>query len=74
MKLHYERKSTVFELERQPMPEGRFRALCSLMLAAIIGGVLVGIVALVGFWAVPWLVGALLGVLVAIGFYRSMTD
>ena len=40
------------------MPEGRFRALCSLALAAIAGGVFLGAVALVGVWAIAWAVGA----------------
>lgn len=44
MKIHFEHKSTSFTFERQPMPECRFRALCSLVLAAIGGGVLLGLV------------------------------
>ncbi len=59
MKIHFELGDIVFECERDPMPEGRFRALCSLAGAAIAGGVLLGAIALVGFWAIPWVVGAL---------------
>lgn len=47
------------ELEREPMPLERFTALCKLALAAIGGGVSLGAAALVGFWAIPWSVGAL---------------
>lgn len=47
------------------MPEGRFRALCALALAVIVGGVFLGAVAMCGIWAVAWAVG----VLVAVGFY-----
>ena len=46
------------EVERHSMSESRFRALCTLLLAAIGGGVLLGAIALVGFWAIPWAVGA----------------
>lgn len=54
------------EFERRPMPEYRFRALCSLVLAAITGDVFLGAVALVGVWAIVWAVGAL----VVYGFYK----
>ena len=60
MKIHFEHGKTSVTLERQPMPEGRFQALCSLGLAAIAGGVFLGAVALAGFWAIPWSVLALL--------------
>ena len=53
MRIRLEFLDTAFELDRPPMPEGRFKALCSL----IAGGLyvaLVGIVAalfgLVGVW------------------------
>lgn len=59
MKIHFEHKSAVFEYEHHPMPEGRFRALCSLALAAIAGGVFLGAVAMCGVWAIVWAVGAL---------------
>lgn len=59
MKIHIEHSGTIFEYEHRPMPEGRFRALCSLVLAAIVGGVFLGAVALVGAWAIVWAVGAL---------------
>ncbi len=38
MKIHFELGDIVFEYERNPMPEGRFRALCRLALATIAGG------------------------------------
>lgn len=43
MRIRLERSGTVFEYERPPMPEGRFKALC--LLAA--GGLYVGLVAAV---------------------------
>lgn len=58
MRIYIEHNGTVFEYEHRPMPEGRFRALCSLALAAIAGGVFLGAVALVGVWAIAWAVGA----------------
>lgn len=59
MKIHIEHDNTVVEYEHHPMPEGRFRALCALALVAIVGGVFLGAVALVGVWAIVWAVGAL---------------
>ncbi len=60
MKIHLEYHGVVFEYEHHPMPEGRFRALCSLAGAAIAGGVLLGAVHMVGIWAIAWAVVALL--------------
>ena len=70
MKICLEHGKTVFEYERRPMPEGRFRALYALSLAAIGGGVSLGAVALVGFWAIPWSVGAL----VLVGVYQLLKE
>lgn len=50
MKIHFEHKSTVFEFERRPMPEGRFRALCTLILSVIGGAVLLGLVHMLDIW------------------------
>ncbi len=58
MRIHIEHNGTIFEYEHRPMPEGRFRALCSLALGAIAGGVFLGAIALVGVWAIAWAVGA----------------
>ena len=58
MKITWKHGDRSIEFERRPMPEGRFRALCSLALAAIAGGVFLGAVALVGVWAIAWAVGA----------------
>ena len=65
MKIHFERKHTVFEFERKPMPPERFTVLCKLAGAAIGGGVLLGAIRMVGVWAIAWAVGAL--VLVGLG-------
>jgi len=70
MKIHLEYHGVVLEYEHRPMPEGRFRALCRLTLAAIAGGVLLGAVRMVGVWAIVWVVGAL----VMVGFYKTMID
>lgn len=59
MKIRLEHGGTILEYEHRPMPEGRFRALCSLALAAIVGSVFLGAIALVGVWAVVWAVCAL---------------
>ena len=55
-------------IEREPMPPERFRAVVKLAGFAIGGAVLLGAIALVGFWAIPWAVGAL----VATGLYKLM--
>lgn len=68
MKIHLEHNGTVLEYEHRPMPEGRFRALCSLALATIAGGVFLGVIAMVGVWAIVSAFGAF----VAYGFYRMI--
>lgn len=65
MKITWKHGDRSIEYEHHPMSEGRFRALCSLALAAIVGGVLLGLVYMVGVWAIAWAVGAL--VLVGLG-------
>ncbi len=58
MKIHLELGGTVFEYERSPLPENRFRALCALAAA----GLYVSMV-----WAVAALCGASGLLLVLIG-------
>ncbi len=65
MKITWKHGDRSIEFEHQPMKESRFRALCSLALAAIGGGVLLGAVRMVGIWAIVWAVGAL----VLVGLY-----
>ena len=65
MKITWKHGDRSVEFERKPMKEGRFRALCALALAAIVGGAFLGAVAMCGIWAIAWAVGAL----VAVGFY-----
>lgn len=60
MKIHFEHKSTVFELERKPMPEDHFRAVCKLAGAVIGGLVLVALVHMTGLMAAVLEVVALL--------------
>ena len=45
-------------IELVPMSQKRFEAVCNLVGLAIGGAVLLGAIALVGFWAIPWAVGA----------------
>lgn len=70
MKFRLEMDGKTFEFERQPMPPERFNALCKLAGAAIGGAVLLGAIHLVGFWAIPWAVGAL----VAMGLYKILEN
>jgi len=70
MKIHLEHDGTILELERTPMPESRFRALCALGFAAIAGGVLLGLVHMVGIWGVA---GAL-GALAMVGVYKAIQN
>ncbi len=56
------------QVERDPMPPERFKALCRLAGAAIGGTILLVAIHLAGFWVVPWAVGAL----VAVGLYKLM--
>ena len=59
MRIYIEHNGTVFEYEHRPMPEGRFRALCALVLTVIVGAVLLGLVHMLGVWGLAWVVGAL---------------
>ena len=52
MKITWKHGDRSIEFERQPMKESRFRALCSLALAAIGGAVLLGAVRMVGLAAI----------------------
>lgn len=70
MKIKLEIDGKTFEYEKKPMTPERFSIVCKLAGAAIGGGVLLGAVHLVGFWAIPWAVGAL----VAVGLYRLMKE
>lgn len=70
MKIKLDVDSRVLEYERDPMSPERFSTVCKLVGAAIGGAVLLGAIHMVGFWAIPWAVGAL----VAVGLYRLMKD
>lgn len=64
MKITIDRSGDVVHttIEPVPLPPERFEALCKLAGAAIGGAVLLGVVRMVGFWAIPWaLVLAVLG-------------
>lgn len=57
MKIRLERDGTVFEYERQPMKESRFRALCALAAAGVYAGLVIGVTALCGGWGVVAVMG-----------------
>ncbi len=57
------------QVERDPMPPERFKAVCGLVGAAIGGAVFLSAVRMVGVWAVAWAVG----VLFMVGMYNLMT-
>lgn len=59
MKITWKHGDRSIEFERRPMPEGRFRALCALVLTVIVGAVLLGLVHMLGVWGLAWVVGAL---------------
>ena len=52
MRIRLEHNGTVFEFERKPMPEGRFRALCAIVAAGLYAGMVAAVTALCGIWAV----------------------
>lgn len=70
MKIRFDLDGKIFEYEKEPMTQERFKVVCKLAGAAIGGGVLLGAIHLVGFWVIPWAVGAL----VAVGLYKLMKD
>lgn len=70
MKIRLDVEDKHFEYETEPMTPERFKIVCNLVGGAIGGAVFLGAIYLVGFWAVPWGVGAL----VAVGVYKLMKD
>lgn len=48
MRIRLEYHGTVFEYERRPLPEGRFRALCALAAAGVYAGMVWAVAALCG--------------------------
>lgn len=57
MKIRLERSDTALEVEKEPMPEGRFRALCAVAVAGVYAGLAIGIAALCGIWGVVVVLG-----------------
>lgn len=70
MKIMVDADNKVFQYDREPMSPERFSTVCKLVGAAIAGAVFLGIVHMVGFWAIPWAVG----VLVAVGVYKLLVQ
>ena len=60
MKIRLEHHGTVFEYERKPMPEGRFKALCGLAAAGVYAGMVRAVASLCGFLGVLLVVVATL--------------
>lgn len=56
MRIRFEHNGTVFEYERKPMPEGRFKAVCGIAAAGVYAGMVWAVAALCG---VPGLVTVL---------------
>lgn len=52
MRIRLEHNGTVFEYERRPMPERRFKALCVLAAAGVYAGMVWAVAALCGGWGV----------------------
>ena len=52
MRIRLEHNGTVFEFERRPMPEGRFKALCVLAAAGAYAGMVWVVAALCGGFGV----------------------
>lgn len=50
MKIRLERCGVIFEYERKPMDESRFRALCLLIASGIYTGMVSAVAALCGGW------------------------
>lgn len=48
MRIHLEHNGTVFEYERHPLPERRFRAICGLVAAGVYAGMVATVAALCG--------------------------
>lgn len=70
MKIAWKRGFRYIEFERKPIPPERFTALCKLVRAMIGGVVVLGLVHMVGAWAIAWAVGAL----VAVGLYSLVKE
>ena len=60
MRIRLEKEGETFELERKPMPERRFRALCLLGAAGIYAGMVVAVAALCGVWGIAAIAAATL--------------
>ena len=63
MKIRLEHGGSVFECERKPMKEGRFRALCGLCAAGLYVGLTIGVSTLCGL---PGLITVVVASLLAI--------
>lgn len=69
MKIRLEHNGTVFEFERRPMPEKRFKALCALAAAGIYAGMVWAVAALCN---VPGLFIVLIGTAVVTAIVKGI--
>lgn len=69
MKIKLDLHGVVFEYERKPMPERRFRALCTLAAVAAYLGMVVGATALCGFLGLVVTVGAAFLIVLALNAF-----
>lgn len=65
MRIRLERSGTVFEYERPPMSEHRFKALCLLAAGGLYVGLVAAVAALCGGWGVAAIMVVTLIVLLA---------
>ncbi len=65
MRIRLERSGTVFEYERPPMPEHRFKALCLLAAGGLYVGLVAAVAALCGGWGIVAIMVVTLIVLLA---------
>lgn len=68
MKIKFERDGTVFEFERQPLPESRFKAVCGFAAAGVYVGLALGAAVLCG---VQGLVAVVVAAAVVAVFYAA---
>ena len=64
MKIRFEHNGTIFEYERKPLPESRFKALCAVAEAGIYAGIVVAAMKMCGVFGL--LLAAALGMVLVI--------
>lgn len=68
MRIRLEHDGTVFEFERKPMPEWRFKALCAIVAAGVYAGMVAAVAALCGgFGLLLAMIGTMMALLIVKG-------